>query len=58
MGNRVEETRTKLKNNGTQIQKEFSYDTNTLNQYVDRYVSLDITEVEEELGEEVSMELE
>lgn len=63
MGNRTLETRTKLNNNGAEKQKKFTYDTNTLNQYTDRYISLDIPETPEqetETGEivpEASMEL-
>ena len=50
MWNRSFETQTKLNKNNVEKQKKFSYDTNNLNQYLDRSIYVDIEEVVEETG--------
>ena len=48
MGNRTFEDITKLTKNGVEKEKKFSYQTNDLNQYLDRTVYVDIPEEEVE----------
>ena len=50
MWNRSFETQTKLNKNWKEKQKKFSYDTNNLNQYLDRSIYVDIEEAVEEIG--------
>jgi len=50
MWNRSFEPITKLNKNNVEKQKKFSYDTNNLNQYLDRSIYVDIEETVEETG--------